>query len=160
MSVFSLYAALEAEFRKKYGYTLRNKFVIFMHFLVHNWLTKHLWHFSTGNNKLENSKCLGLCLLRGRPLMIWGAEKIFKMNLFFPGNPFRTNFFSSARPLRISFFLSEASQNFFFPGECLSKFIFSRRMPLKIIFSWRRASKFFSLAPPPDHQWSSPKGSA
>ena len=41
--------------------------------------------------------------------MIWegGAEEIFEMNSFFPGNPFCIKKNSSARPL-----------NFFFPGEC------------------------------------------
>ncbi len=36
--------------------------------------------------------------------MIWGAEEIFEMNLFFPGNPFRRN----------SFFPGEGPPNFFF----------------------------------------------
>ena len=56
--------------------------------------------------------------------MIWGAEEIFEMNLFFPGNPFRIKFFSSARPLKI----------YFFPGECLSKFIFPGEEPPKLFF--------------------------
>ncbi len=62
---------------------------------------------------------------RGRPVMIWGAEEISEMNLFFPGNPFRIKIFSSARPHKIYFFLGKgsqifflesASQNLFFPG--------------------------------------------
>ena len=39
--------------------------------------------------------------------MIWGAEEIFKMNLFFPGNPFR---------------IKTSSQNLFFPEEGPPKF--------------------------------------
>ncbi len=50
--------------------------------------------------------------------MIWGAEEIFKMNLFFPENPFHIKKLSSTRPLKISsFFPESASQNLFFPGK-------------------------------------------
>ncbi len=100
--------------------------------------------------------------IKGTTINDLGAEEIFKMNLFFPGNPFYIKVFSSASPLKIYFFLGKASknsfcprrglsefffscrrvfflespsQNFFFPWECLSKFIFSRK----------RASEFFFL---------------
>ena len=50
--------------------------------------------------------------------MIWAAEEIFKMNLFFPGNP------PYKRPLKIYYFLESASQNLFFPGEGPPKIFF------------------------------------
>ncbi len=103
--------------------------------------------------------------IKGMTINDLGAEEIFEMNLFFPGNLFRINIFPW-----------QGLSNCFFPGECLSKFIFSWRVPLKIyffpgeclskffspgeclskfMFFWRRASKiFFSRFPPapaPDH---------
>ncbi len=66
--------------------------------------------------------------------MIWGAEEIFEMNLFFPGNPFHIIFFPRQGLSKFPFFLESASQNSFCPGGGPPNF-FSR----------------FPPAPPPDH---------
>ena len=72
-----------------------------------------------------------------------GPEEISKMNLFFPGNPFRIKILSSAKPLKIYFFLGQASQNLFFLQMGLQIFFSSQRTASKIIFSWRVPLKIY-----------------